>query len=235
MKHPYTSLLRSVALITLIACCCGFRWGLGRPDTCQEARTTLNTLSTITDPAKRTKQEESILKSCPNGGAGLFIKALQAERVSKSDAAISLYREALEKDGTIAEAHGNLGLILHDRSLNEEASVELTQGLMGHPDPRYHLAMAQILCDGTTPSLVVFHYSEALKAYADDASIHEGLAKAYLQLGQYIKAEEEFLILKKLRPKEGRFKLGLADTWRKAGRSYNVDFADKGTVCWQKY
>ncbi len=218
MKHPYTVLLRTVALFAVLAFCCGFSWGLGKSDTCQEARTTLNTLSTVTDPVKRTKLEESILKSCPNGGVGVFIKALQAERASKQDAAISLYREALEKDGTIAEAHGNLGLILHDRGLDEEASVELTQGLMGHPDPRYHLAMAQILCGGTNPSLAVFHFSEALKAYADDASIHEGLAKAYLQLGQYKKAGEEFLKLKRLRPKEVRFQLGLADTWRKAGR-----------------
>lgn len=217
MKHPYNVLLRTVALFAVLACCCGFSWGLGKSDTCQEARTTLNTLSTVTDPVKLTKLEESILKSCPNGAAGLFIKALQAERASKPGAAITFYRDALEKDGALAEAHGNLGLILHDRGLDEEASVELTQGLMGHPDPRYHLAMAQILGDGTNPSLAVFHYSEALKAYADDTSILEGLAKAYLQLGQYEKAEKEFIKLKSLRPGEGKFQLGLADSWRRSG------------------
>lgn len=218
MNNPCSNLTRIAVLIPVLACCCGFSWGLGKSDTCLDASKSLNTLSTINNPLKRIKQEEVILKSCPDGAAGQFIKALQAERSAKPDAAIVLYRKAVEIDETFAEAHGNLGLILHDRGLDEEAAVELTQGLMGHPDPRYHLALAQIMGDGSSPALAAFHYKEALKSFAEDASIHEGLANAYLQLGQHENAEKEFIKLKNMKPGESRFQLGLADCWRKSGQ-----------------
>jgi len=218
MIHCHTTVFRIAALMAVIACCCGFGWGLGKTDPCGEARTTLDTLSTVTDPVKRAKLEETLLKACPDGAAGLFIKALQADRASKPDAALILYREALAKDNTIAEAHGNLGLYLHERGLDKEASVELTRGLMGRSDPRYHRAIARIMSNGSLPALVLFHYDEALKAFPGDVEIHTGRAEAYVQLGQFDKAEEEFVRLKALMPREPKFQLGLADVYRKAGR-----------------
>jgi tetratricopeptide (TPR) repeat protein len=204
--------------MTVVVCCCGFGWGLGKSDPCLDARTNLDTRATETDPAKRVKREETILKACPNGAAGLFIQALQAEKAAKPDAAMTLYREALARDDTIAEAHGNLGLLLLLRGRDEEASVDLTKGLMGRPDPRYHRAMARIMGNGSLPALALFHYSEALKAFPDDVEIHAGLAESYVQLGQFDKAEEEFVQLKARQPGEVKFRLGLADVYRKDGR-----------------
>ena len=129
-----------------------------------------------------------------------------------------LYRESLHKDTTIAEAHGNLGLLLYERGPKEEASVELTKGLMGRPDPRYHRALAGIMSNGSLASLALFHYDEALKAFPDDTGIHTGRAKAYVQLGKFEKAEAEFVRLKALQPKLEKFQLGLADVYRKAGK-----------------
>jgi tetratricopeptide (TPR) repeat protein len=213
-----TTVFRIAALMAVFACCCGFSWGLGKSDPCVESRTTLDTLSTISDPIKRAKLEETILKACPNGAAGLFIKALQAEKASKPDAAMALYREALAKDTTIAEAHGNLGLLLSEHGLKQEATVELTKGLIGRPDPRYHRAIANIMGNVSLPALALFHYDEALKAFPDEVEIHTGRAEAYVQLGQFDMAEEEYVRLKTFKPTDVKFQLGLAEVYRKAGR-----------------
>lgn len=218
MSYPHATILRIAALLAVIVFCCGFSWGLGKSEPCAEARTALDTLSSVTDPVKRAKLEETILKACPNGAAGLFIKALQAEKASMSDAAVALYRAALTKDDTLAEAHGNLGLLLLERGLDEEASVELTRGLMGRSDPRYHRALANIMSNGSLPALTLFHYNEALKAFPDDVGVHAGRAKAYVQLGQFEMAVEEFVRLTALKPKDSSFLLGLADVYRRSGR-----------------
>jgi Flp pilus assembly protein TadD len=241
MNDYLTMLSRVSLLLTVVLFCCGFGWGLGNSDPCVEARTTVDTLTTITDLTKRAKLEETILKACPNGAAGLFVKAQLAERGARTDSAMALYREALTKDSTIAEAHGNLGLLLRERRNDDEATVELTRGLMGKADPRYHRALADIMRKGPFPALVLFHYTEALKTFPDDVDIHIGCAEAYVQLGQLDKAEEEFFRLTAIKPTETRIILGLAEVYRKDGRleravkglrSYRE--TRKGTVSWLK-
>jgi tetratricopeptide (TPR) repeat protein len=218
MIYYHATATRIAAMTAVIICCCGFNWGLGKSDPCREARTTLDTLSTVNDPVKRAKLEEAIIKACPSGAAGLFVKALQTEKTSNADAAISLYRETLTKDATIAEAHGNLGLLLLDRGQVDEASVELTRGLMGRADPRYHRAIARIMGNGSLPSLALFHYNEALKSFPDEVGLHTGRAEAYVQLGQFDKAAEEYIRLKAVNPREVQYLLRLAEVYRKAGR-----------------
>jgi tetratricopeptide (TPR) repeat protein len=218
MNYFYETISRISALVAVIIFCCGFSWGLGKSDPCEEARTAIDALPSVTDPVKRTKIEDTVLKACPNGAAGLFIKALKAEKTSNADAAITLYREALAKDATIAEAHGNLGLLLLERGQDEEASVELIRGLLGRFDPRYHRSIAHIMRDRSFPSLALFYYDEAQKAFPDDVEIHAGRAEAYVQLGQFDKAEEVLIRLKALKPKEVKYMLGLADVYRKSGR-----------------
>lgn len=218
MNHRFKAAVRASAILATMACCCGFSWGLKKSTPCQEAGTTLATLPSLTDPGKRTKTEDSILKACPDGAPGLFIKALQADRADQDEAAISLYREALAKDDTIAAAHGNLGLLLAARGRDQEAAVQLTQGLMGVSDPRYHLALARILGTGSIPALALFHYNEAIKAFPDAPEIHLGRAKAYVQLGQLDKAEQEFARLTTLQPAEMTYQFGLADVLRKEGK-----------------
>lgn len=218
MNYYTTVLFRIALLLAVIPFCCGFSWGLGKSDPCVEARKTLSTLTTVTDLVKQTQLEETILKACPTGAAGLFVKAQQAEKAKKPDAAMTLYREALTKDTTIAEAHGNLGLLLSEQGRKEEASVELTKGLAGRSDPRYHRAVGHIMRNSSLPSLALFHYNEALKAFPDDVEILAGSAYAYVQLGQLDKAEAAFIRLKTLQPAEVKYLVGLAEVYRKAGR-----------------
>jgi len=218
MTHPHLVVFRIAALCAVVVFCCGFSWGLGKSDPCLDARTTIDTLATVTDPVKRSKLEETILKSCPNGAAGLFVKALQAEKAAKPDTATALYLEVLAKDNTIAEAHGNLGLLQLERGLDKEASVELTKGLMGRSDPRYHLALANIMGNGSLPALALFHYNEALKAFPGDVDIHAGRAESFTKLGQFDKAVEELARLKELQPKVTKTLLEIAGVYRKAGR-----------------
>lgn len=67
MNFQHTIAIRCATLIAVVVFCCGFSWGLGKSDPCNEARTTLNALSTVTDPITRAKREETVLKACPNG------------------------------------------------------------------------------------------------------------------------------------------------------------------------
>lgn len=218
MNYPFSIAIRFFVLSALIVFCCGFSWGLGKSDPCEEARTALNALSTVTDAVKRIKIEETVLTSCPNGAAGLFVQALRADNASDPDTAIALYRESLAKDTTISEAHGNLGLLLYERGNDEEASVELTKGLMGRSDPYYHRAIAHIMSEGSLPALTLFHYDEALKDFPGDVEIHEGRAEAFIQLGQLENSEKEYLQLKILKPENLKFMQGLADVYRKSGQ-----------------
>lgn len=57
-----------------------------------------------------------------------------------------------------------------------------------------------------------------MKAFPDDVDLHTGRAEACLELKQFDKAEEEFIRLKALKPEEAKFRLGLADVYRKTGR-----------------
>jgi tetratricopeptide (TPR) repeat protein len=81
----------------------------------------------------------------------------------------------LKNDETFAEAHGDLGLLLLKKGARVEAAVELSRGLMGKADTRYHRRLAELLREGKMYGLALFHYSEALKAFPQDVSIHAGL------------------------------------------------------------
>lgn len=217
-QHPLTAAFRIAALSAMLFICCGFSWGMAKSDPCTDARTLMDTLAAENNPGKRSQLEQTILASCPDGAAGLFVRAVQAEKVSKQDVARKLYREALALDSTLAEAHGNLGLLLLEQGSEQEASVELTKGLLGRPDPRYHRALARIMRKGALPALALFHYDEALRAFPDDSDLRAGRAEIYVQLGKYANAEEELVSLKALNPAQTGLKLELADVYRKAGK-----------------
>lgn len=213
----YVTFVRFFLLILVVEFCCGFNWGLGKSDPCEKARKSLDELPAA-GSQQRLKQEEGILKTCPDGAAGRFVRALRAERSGRADDAIALYREVVAKDGAMAPAHGNLGLLLLEKGLDKEASVELTKGIMGRPDPRYHRALGRIMGEGGLPALALFHYSSARRTFPDDATIHAGCAKAYEDLKQYDKAANEYGQLLLLKPGDAAARIGLAGVYRKAGR-----------------
>ena len=171
-----------IILILSMGVMCGFNWGFGSTDACTKAKALTPTLAGLSGE-NRTKQENKILKLCPEGAAGHFVLGLRHELQGESDEAIDEYRAAVKNDDTLAEAHGNLGLLLLNKGVRDEAAVELMRGLMGKADPRYHRGSAELLREGKMYSLALFHYLEALKAFPRDVSVHAGLASRHISGG----------------------------------------------------
>ncbi|MGA2404663.1 MAG: tetratricopeptide repeat protein, partial [Syntrophobacteraceae bacterium] len=199
-----------VLLILSMGVTCGFNWGFSPTDSCTKAKVLAQALAGLSGE-KQTKQEERILKLCPDGAAGHFVLGLRHERQGESDEAIGEYRAAIENDETLAEAHGNLGLLLLDKGAGDEAAVELTRGLMGKADPRYHRGLAELLLEGKIYGLARYHFREALKAIPQDVSIHAGLADVYYNLNRLAEAEDEFKTVLAADPPRVSAHLGLAD------------------------
>jgi tetratricopeptide (TPR) repeat protein len=153
---------------------CGFNWGFGSTDECAKAKMLMLSLAALSSE-NRTKQEDRILGLCPSGAAGHFVLGLRHERQGEMDDAIVEYRAAVESDETVAEAHGNLGLLLLKKGARDEAAVELSKGLMGKDDTRYHLGLAELLKEGKMYSLALYHYLEALKAFPQEIQSMRGL------------------------------------------------------------
>ncbi|RQW76964.1 MAG: hypothetical protein EHM51_02610, partial [Geobacter sp.] len=97
-----------VLLLQIAFICCGFTWGQGKTDKkCSEAKKSAENISAAGSDAARKKEEDRILRMCPDGAAGLYIEALRQERAGNTDQAITMYRKALESDDALPEAHGN--------------------------------------------------------------------------------------------------------------------------------
>ncbi|HTP66308.1 MAG TPA: tetratricopeptide repeat protein [Geobacteraceae bacterium] len=204
-------------LLVLLWAACGFNWGFGSGDKCNDAKKLVASLTGLTGES-RNKQEERILKICPDGAAGHFIKGLRLERQGEPDAAIEEYRSAMKDDDSLAEAHGNLGLLLQAKGEQNEAGVELSRGLKGLDDPRYHLGLARLLREGKMYALALFHYKEALRAVPDNVSAHLGLAQTYYGLNRLDEADQEFSKVLDLAPANGEALIGLAGVYRKMSR-----------------
>src|SRR5919198_4704603 len=131
-------------LIVLAPLNCAFDWGFGVKDTCGEAKRIVAKLDGIANADERNKAEKRVVQLCPDGAAGHYISALNRERKGDGDGALAEYRAALQADTAFPEAHGNVGLILLRKGMYDEAAVELTLALRGHPDPRYDQGLAKI-------------------------------------------------------------------------------------------
>jgi len=118
-------------------------------------------LSAVKSDHQRKKKEDSILRNCP-GAASHFVSALREERRGETGRAIDRYREALRLDDTLAEAHGNLGLLLLQKGRGS-AAVELNRGLTGKSDPRYHRGLGKIHEKNKKFPEAIAAYREAVK------------------------------------------------------------------------
>ena len=149
-------------------------------------------LENIKNDVLMRQTEAKIIAQCPDGGAAHFVSAQQLERVGNVDAAIGEYRKALQQEPSFARASGNLGLLYAQKGMDDEASVELARGLATVQNPLYHKAMARIFAERKVYPLAIYHYNEAGKELARDASLSTGLAEVYNATGQQDKALEEY-------------------------------------------
>lgn len=183
--RSYMALLCAALFLT------GFSWGFGG-DTCKDALELVGKLNTLRDETQLRQAEAKVLSICPDGAAAHYITALQYERVGNADAAIGEYRKALQLERVFPLASGNLGLLYAQKGMNDDASVELAQGLSAIPNPKYHRAMARILAERKVYPLAIYHYNEAARELSRDPSLFSELADTYAAAGQPDKSLEEY-------------------------------------------
>jgi tetratricopeptide (TPR) repeat protein len=205
MKILQTYLLLFCAVLLLS----GFTWGFGS-DPCKEALETAGSLDAVHDEAQKRQAEAKIMSQCPDGAAAHFVNALQQERVGNFDGAIEEYRHALQKAPSFARANGNLGLLYAKKSMNDEASVELTRALVTIPNPLYHKALAQIFATQKVYPLATYHFTEAGRELTGDASIFIGLAEIYTATSQPEKALDEYRRALTADPGSAKAHIGIA-------------------------
>ena len=183
--RSYSVLLGAALLLS------GFTWGFGG-DVCKDASKLAATLDNLRDQAQSRQVEAKILSLCPDGAPGLYVAALQLERVGNIDGAITLYRKALQQQPSFPQASGNLGVLYAQKGMNDEASVELARGLSAVSNPKYNKAMGHILAERKVYPLAVYHLSEASRDLPGEADIFMKLADIYASTGQPEKALEEY-------------------------------------------
>jgi len=211
----YGTVYQLVQLLICAMTLCGFSWGISDP--CSKAsRAISDSPDGLTD-----KLEQQILDKCPDGAAGHFVRGLRFERSNDPEQAMDEYRQAVEDDPSLNQAHGNLGLLLLKRGSDNEAASELSRALAGKPDPRYHRGLAILLGKGKD-ALLLYHATEALKGNPDDPVVHALLADAYAIQGQFDDAIEEYNRVLDREPSNEHARLGLADAYDKSGNPDNA-------------
>ncbi len=201
--------LRIVALLSVaLGCLTGFTWGFG--DACKDAVEASQKIPFISDEAKRTSEEEDILRACPEGAAAQFIEGLKAERQGHVDVAIAAYRRALQIEPQFSVAQGNLGLLYLARGRQDEGVVELTRAVAGQPVPAFHTALARIMAEKRLFSLAHYHYSQASLRAPSDPEIMTGEGDVYAAQGQTSRAIDEYKRALFVNPQYEAAAIGLA-------------------------
>lgn len=209
---------RVLQLVLFVFVSCGFTWGFGSEDHCAESKNAVHELSRMKTDDLRAAQEKRIIALCPEGGPAFFVRGLQMERNGDSAGALTAYRKAISLDDSLPEAHGNLGLLLLGSGRTDEAAIELTKGLMGQADPRYHLGLATVLAQGNMHALALFHYGEARKGLPTDVSCLAGMGDAYGHLGEGEKAVEAYRNALAIKPDDMEIRLKLAQAELSRGK-----------------
>lgn len=206
------------SLSLLLVFMSGFTWGADRESRCREAAGIFESLSSKPPDDQRSVREKQILDLCPDGAAASLLRGASLERTGDRAGALREYRKAVEADETNAVAHGSLGLLLLEKGEHDEAATELTKGLMGKPDPRFHRGLARILSNGGMYSLALFHFRQALEGMPTDSAILAEMGGAFAGLGQLDKTEEIYRKLLAADPANIPLRLELAGILRKQNR-----------------
>jgi tetratricopeptide (TPR) repeat protein len=120
----------------------------------------------------------------PEGAEDWYERGYELEEVAPEEA-MAAYRRALEIDPGLADAHVNLGRLLHEREETDAAERHYRQALAARPDDAtaaFNLGVA--LQDLGRLAEAAEVYERALEIDRDLADAHYNLAGLYERLGQ---------------------------------------------------
>ncbi|HKW61600.1 MAG TPA: tetratricopeptide repeat protein [Candidatus Acidoferrum sp.] len=123
----------------------------------------------------------------PDGFRGLA-ESLEAQ---KKPEAVTAYRQYLELRPDDAEAHSHFIHLLMDQGQNDEALAELDRGDGGKPSVKSLKLRADIQISQKKWTDAIATLQRAIALTPNDAQLHGGLGRTYLQVRDFANAEKE--------------------------------------------
>ncbi|MRR54544.1 MAG: tetratricopeptide repeat protein [Deltaproteobacteria bacterium] len=200
-----------LVLAVLASLSCGFDWTFGLSGKCNQAKKIVSVLEEKKDSVEREQAERKVLELCGDGAPGHYVKALQRERESDLDGAITAYQECLKRDAAFPLASGKLGFVYYRKGLFDEAALELTKALSAKNDPLYHKGLAEVYAAKKMFPLAIYHFELAQKGLPADVSLYVGIADIYRRQGLYEESREEYLKALAVNASDVEARLGMAE------------------------
>ena len=155
-------------------------------------------LATRAAPIARRTAQAARLAEADFDADGWYELGVELEAVAPVEAR-DAYRRALELDAHHADAHVNLGRLLHEQGLAEEAARHYRQALRESPDhatAAFNLGIA--LEDLDRPADAIEAYRAALATDPGLADAHYNVARLYAELGKKAAAVRHLSLYRRL-------------------------------------
>jgi len=227
---------------------CGFAWGEVQSSRCNEADAIVSTLTTLKGE-ELIKQEELVLRLCPDGDSGHFVTEWRSKRsdalqkladeqmaAGNDEEAAGAYRQLLGIDGTNNDKRYTFGLIYERQGKLKEAEEQFRYVVEHDPkngDARRRLADIYTLRGDFTSA--IGEYKALLTEYGDNPLLHFKLARAYVRDKKVQDGISEYLETIKLAPNNLEAHRELAALylknrdWDKAGNQYEAVLLQNNT------
>jgi len=155
------------------------------------ATATTTTTSTSTTSTATTKTTEAVPGQVP--GINFYNDAVKAHLANKLDEAIAKYKEALEANSSLGQAHCNLGLIFNQQHKFAEALVEFQKALAIDPkDSITYNGIGAALRAQKDLDGAIKNWQTAVTYNPHLATAHYNLGTAYELKKDYDKALESY-------------------------------------------
>ena len=151
-----------------------------------DAPSSLPTKSAGTEPPGKMKLDDGSIVSTKIESVKRYNKAVQLHLSGKLTEAIAAYKDALEVNGALAEAHSNLGLIFNQQHNYAQALSEFRKALAANPKDA-------ITYNGIGAALRAEHDLQgAIKNWQTAVSLDPKLATAHYNLGTAYEIEKDY-------------------------------------------
>lgn len=151
--------------------------------------------------------------------SGLLWKILSVALMRQGKDAMPALRKAAELLPQDAEAHRNLGAVLYEQGLLDEALVSLRRVLQIEPgDVEVRMAIANTLCASGRAREAVPLYRQALEVNPHSAEVHNNLGNALQELGECAEAIGCYHAALAIKPDDAETHCNLANALRQSGQ-----------------